>query len=62
MDDLDALEDVEYCVIYYNQAVLQYHLKQYTSALKIMNKVFTFIEPMGKYFILLFLTLSIIVF
>ncbi|XP_075216340.1 CCR4-NOT transcription complex subunit 10 [Lycorma delicatula] len=48
IEDLDALEDVEYCVIYYNQAVLLYHLKQYTSALKIMNKVFTFIEPMEE--------------
>lgn len=48
IEDLDSLEDVEFCVIYYNQAVLLYHLKQYTIALKIMNKVFSFIEPMGK--------------
>ncbi|RZF43999.1 hypothetical protein LSTR_LSTR007271 [Laodelphax striatellus] len=48
IDDLDSLEDVEHCVIYYNQAVVLYHLKQYSSALKIMNKVFSFIEPMEE--------------
>jgi hypothetical protein len=26
-----------------------YHLQQHQSALKIMNKVFSFIEPMGKF-------------
>jgi CCR4-NOT transcription complex subunit 10 len=48
IEDLDSLEDVEHCVIYFNQAVLLYHLKQYSTALKIMQKVFSFIEPMGK--------------
>lgn len=48
IEDLDSLEDVEHCVIYYNQAVLLYHLKQYSAALKIMHKIFSFIEPMGK--------------
>ena len=48
IEDLDSLDDVEHCVIYYNQAVLLYHLKQYSTALKIMHKIFTFIEPMGK--------------
>lgn len=48
IEDLDSLEDVEHCVIYFNQAVLLYHLKQYNTALKIMQKVFSFIEPMGK--------------
>ncbi|XP_049815673.1 CCR4-NOT transcription complex subunit 10 [Schistocerca nitens] len=48
IEDLDSLEDVEHCVIYYNQAVLLYHLKQYHAALKIMNKIFSFIEPMEE--------------
>ena len=48
IEDVDSLEDVEHCVIYYNQAVLLYHLKQYSAALKIMQKIFSFIEPMGK--------------
>jgi hypothetical protein len=50
IEDLDSLEDLEHCVIYYNQAVLLYHLKQYSTALKIMHKIFSFIEPMGKKF------------
>jgi CCR4-NOT transcription complex subunit 10 len=48
IEDLDSLEDVEHCVIYYNQAVLLYHLKKYSAALKIMHKIFSFIEPMGE--------------
>ncbi|PSN45792.1 CCR4-NOT transcription complex subunit 10 [Blattella germanica] len=48
IEDLDSLEDVEHCVIYYNQAVLLYHLKQYSAALKIMVKIFSFIEPMEE--------------
>ena len=48
IDNTDSLEDVEHCVIYYNQAVLLYHLKQYSKALNIMDKIFSFIEPMGE--------------
>ncbi|KAJ9588355.1 hypothetical protein L9F63_018281 [Diploptera punctata] len=48
IDNTDSLEDVEYCVIYYNQAVLLYHLKQYGKALTIMEKIFSFIEPMEE--------------
>ncbi|XP_067004724.1 CCR4-NOT transcription complex subunit 10 [Anabrus simplex] len=48
IEDLDSLEDVEHCVIYYNQAVLLYHLKQYSTALKIMSKIFSFVEPMEE--------------
>uniref|UniRef100_A0A8D8VMR5 CCR4-NOT transcription complex subunit 10 n=2 Tax=Cacopsylla melanoneura TaxID=428564 RepID=A0A8D8VMR5_9HEMI len=48
MENLEQLEDVEHCIIYYNQAVLLYHLKHHSTALKIMNKVFTFIEPMEE--------------
>lgn len=48
IENLDSLEDVEHCVIYFNQAVLLYHLKQYSTALKIMQKVFSFIEPMEE--------------
>ncbi|GFG36368.1 hypothetical protein Cfor_01996 [Coptotermes formosanus] len=48
IEDVDSLEDVEHCVIYYNQAVLLYHLKQYSAAMKIMHKIFSFIEPMEE--------------
>uniref|UniRef100_A0A1B6E480 CCR4-NOT transcription complex subunit 10 n=1 Tax=Clastoptera arizonana TaxID=38151 RepID=A0A1B6E480_9HEMI len=48
IEDIDSLEDVEHCIIFYNQAVLLYHLHQHQAALKIMNKIFTFIEPMEE--------------
>lgn len=47
-EDVDSLDDVEHCILYYNQAVVLYHLRQHHAALKIMNKVFTFIEPMEE--------------
>lgn len=45
----DAPEDVEKCIMRYNQAVLLYHTRQYEAALQILNRLFTFVEPMGKY-------------
>lgn len=41
-------DDVEKCVMRYNQAVLLYHTRQYEAALQILNRLFTFVEPMGK--------------
>lgn len=49
-EDVAKLEDVEQCALFYNHAVVLYHLKQYNLALKIIKEVFTFIEPMGKIF------------
>lgn len=46
-DDVVRLDDVEQCFLYYNHAVLLFHLKQYNLALKVIKEVFTFIEPMG---------------
>lgn len=50
-DSNEAIDDVEKCVMRYNQAVLLYHTKQYNAALQIMTRLFAFIEPMGKYYI-----------
>ncbi|XP_066592790.1 CCR4-NOT transcription complex subunit 10-B [Prorops nasuta] len=47
-DSNDIMDDIEKCVMRYNQAVLLYHTKQYTAALKILNRLFTFIEPMEE--------------
>lgn len=47
-DEVVRLDDVEQCALYYNHAVLLFHLKQYNLALKVIKEVFTFIEPMGK--------------
>ncbi|XP_013383566.1 CCR4-NOT transcription complex subunit 10 [Lingula anatina] len=48
IDSVEALDDVDQCVMYFNQAVLLYHLKQYQAALAIMDKLFQFIEPLGE--------------
>ncbi|KAK0173219.1 hypothetical protein PV328_006450 [Microctonus aethiopoides] len=41
-------DDVEKCVMRYNQAVLLYHTRQYEAALQILNRLFTFVEPMEE--------------
>ncbi|GAB6030409.1 CCR4-NOT transcription complex subunit 10 [Chamberlinius hualienensis] len=46
LNDVDTLDDVEQCVLYYNQAVILYHLRQYHAALAISDKVFQFVEPL----------------
>ncbi|XP_063221594.1 CCR4-NOT transcription complex subunit 10 isoform X2 [Bacillus rossius redtenbacheri] len=48
VEEVDSLEDVEHCVIYYSQAVILFHMQQHSSALGIINKVFSFIEPMEE--------------
>ncbi|XP_018903609.2 CCR4-NOT transcription complex subunit 10-B isoform X2 [Bemisia tabaci] len=48
IDDLETLEDVEHCIIYYNYALLLYHMQQHQAALRLINKVFSFIEPMEE--------------
>lgn len=45
---LETSEDVEKCVMRYNQAVLLYHTRQYEAALQILNRLFTFVEPMEE--------------
>lgn len=45
----EAIDDVEKCVMRYNQAVLLYHTKQYNTAIQIVSRLFAFIEPMGAY-------------
>ncbi|XP_025205222.1 CCR4-NOT transcription complex subunit 10 [Melanaphis sacchari] len=45
---LDSLEDVENCIYYYNYAVFLYHLKHYTKALAMINKVYSFIESLEE--------------
>lgn len=46
-DLTETIDDIEKCVMRYNQAILLYHTKQYSAALQIMNRLFAFIEPMG---------------
>ncbi|XP_076288997.1 CCR4-NOT transcription complex subunit 10 [Lasioglossum baleicum] len=43
-----TIDDIQKCVMRYNQAVLLYHTKQYSAAMQIVNRLFTFIEPMEE--------------
>lgn len=47
-DSIETIDDIEKCVMRYNQAVLLYHTRQYNAALQIMNRLFAFIEPMEE--------------
>ncbi|GIZ01521.1 CCR4-NOT transcription complex subunit 10 [Caerostris extrusa] len=46
--DLETLDDVDNCVIFYNQSVQLYHCHQYHSAINILDKVFQYIEPLEE--------------
>ncbi|XP_035231469.1 CCR4-NOT transcription complex subunit 10-like [Stegodyphus dumicola] len=48
IQDIEVLEDVDNCVILYNQAVVLYHLHQYNSAINILDKIFQYIEPLDE--------------
>ncbi|XP_043587061.1 CCR4-NOT transcription complex subunit 10 isoform X2 [Bombus pyrosoma] len=48
IDSTETIDDIEKCVMRYNQAVLLYHTKQYNAAIQIMNRLFAFIEPMDN--------------
>lgn len=48
MSDIDSLDDVDQCIIYYNQAVVYYHSRKYGKALAITEKLYTFLEPLGE--------------
>ncbi|XP_016334266.1 CCR4-NOT transcription complex subunit 10-like, partial [Sinocyclocheilus anshuiensis] len=45
VDDIDGLDDVENSILYYNQAVIHYHMRQYSEAISIGEKLYQFLEP-----------------
>lgn len=49
VEEMDGLDDVENSMLYYNQAVILYHLRQYTEAISAGEKLYQFIEPFGMY-------------
>lgn len=57
LENVESLDDVRNCYIYFNQAVLLYHKMQYSSALKILNKMFSFVEVLGNTSSFMFLIL-----
>ncbi|XP_044746567.1 CCR4-NOT transcription complex subunit 10 [Coccinella septempunctata] len=42
----DKLDDVSHCIVLYNKVVLLFHKREYTLALRIIEKLYKFIEPM----------------
>lgn len=48
LDSSESLEDVDHSVLYYNQAIIMYHLQQYKTALGIIDKLFPFMEPISS--------------
>lgn len=53
-------DDVDHCIIYYNQAVIYYNQKQYEKALNLLNKIFSLIQPMGMFLYLTYLSVIVI--
>lgn len=47
VEEMDGLDDVENSMLYYNQAVILYHLRQYTEAIIVGEKLYQFLEPFG---------------
>ncbi|CAF0808174.1 unnamed protein product [Didymodactylos carnosus] len=45
LDDIETLEDMDHCAIFYSTAIILYHMKQYKAALVITEKLFRFMEP-----------------
>ncbi|XP_053322431.1 CCR4-NOT transcription complex subunit 10 [Spea bombifrons] len=48
VDEIDSLDDVENSMLYYNQAVILYYLRQHMEAINIGEKLYQFIEPFGR--------------
>lgn len=53
MED-DGLDDVENSILYYNQAIIHYHMRQYSEAIVIGEKLYQFLEPFGMIHIIFF--------
>uniref|UniRef100_A0A8C5NVH9 CCR4-NOT transcription complex subunit 10 n=1 Tax=Jaculus jaculus TaxID=51337 RepID=A0A8C5NVH9_JACJA len=50
VEEMDGLDDVENSMLYYNQAVILCHLRQYTEAISVGEKLYQFIEPFEEKF------------
>ncbi|XP_058244961.1 CCR4-NOT transcription complex subunit 10 isoform X4 [Hemibagrus wyckioides] len=50
VEDIDGLDDVENSILYYNQAVIHYHMRQYSEAIAIGEKLYQFLEPFEEKF------------
>ncbi|NP_001016273.1 CCR4-NOT transcription complex subunit 10 [Xenopus tropicalis] len=50
VDEMDSLDDVENSMLYYNQAVILYYLRQHMEAISIGEKLYQFIESFEEKF------------
>ncbi|XP_075561973.1 CCR4-NOT transcription complex subunit 10 isoform X8 [Pelecanus crispus] len=50
VEEMDGVDDVENSMLYYNQAVILYHLRQYTEAISVGEKLYQFVEPFEEKF------------
>uniref|UniRef100_A0A8C6WHZ8 CCR4-NOT transcription complex subunit 10 n=1 Tax=Neogobius melanostomus TaxID=47308 RepID=A0A8C6WHZ8_9GOBI len=48
-EDVDGLDDVENSMLYYNQAIVLYHLRQYSDAITIGERIYQFLEPFERF-------------
>lgn len=46
-DDADGLDDVENSLLYYNQAIIHYYLRQFSEAISVGERLYQFLEPFG---------------
>lgn len=46
-EDIDGLDDVENSLLHYNQAIIHYHMRQYSEAIFIGERLYQFLEPFG---------------
>ncbi|XP_067127548.1 CCR4-NOT transcription complex subunit 10 [Centruroides vittatus] len=48
IDNVETLEDVDHCILFFNQAIILFHLHQYHATITILDKLFQFIEPLDE--------------
>ncbi|TNN33968.1 CCR4-NOT transcription complex subunit 10 [Liparis tanakae] len=48
--DMEGLDDVENSLLYYNQAIIHYHMRQYSEAIAIGERLYQFLEPFAEKF------------
>lgn len=48
-EDIEGLDDVENSLLYYNQAIIHYHMRQYSEAIAIGERLYQFLEPFEKF-------------
>lgn len=48
-EDADGLDDVENSLLYYNQAIIHYHMRQFSEAISIGERLYQFLEPFEKF-------------